>query len=152
MLAKKCNAYTKLIHQDGKFYRFHGWVTKEKALLDRSMLRTYSSYDELTGDGWEIIPNTLTTSTIGDYVEDEDGFNRRILGAQGFGEYRLYDLSFINDHKVHACSWTAHELKEEGYTTVQPEFTTQDTVEMSVGDIAKELGHDPKKFKVIDGE
>jgi len=150
MYAKNDKYYAKLIHQDGRFYKYYVHSTIEEAMLEDTLEDIYTK-QELKNDGWEIQKNNLQTLTIGDYVERNDGRKRRVLGAQGFGEYRLYELSNTFNDKEYECTATAHDLKEWGYSPVQPDFTTQDeVVEMSVAEIAKELEHDPKSFKVID--
>jgi hypothetical protein len=50
-------------------------------------------------------------------------------GCAGFGASRVYGLSYPNEHEAYNLTFTARQLKEAGYTVVQPEPTPKPEVE-----------------------
>lgn len=74
---------------------------------------------------------TLETLDVGDEVVDSKGYERRILMAQGEGEYRCYMLSSRYNKRTTGTFYTAHELKEQDQE--QPR-------ELTIDEIAEKFG------------
>lgn len=115
----------------------------------------FQSYrTEITG--YRPKKRTLETLEVGDYVEVDNGYIRRILMAQGEGEYRTYNLSNFHD-RTHEDSLstcrelkqplsfkTAFELEEEGYTPYTPDEETT----LTMDEVAKKFGVDVNKLRI----
>jgi hypothetical protein len=73
-------------------------------------------------------------------LDDGRDDERRILMAQGEGEYRCYLLSEINNKKIASGQiYTAYELKDSGYTIKQLSDQEQPR-ELTIDEIAKKFG------------
>jgi len=93
---------------------------------------------------------TLENLEVGDLVVETDGDYKRILAkGQENGELTAYLVSYSSEDKnsddlKDASSWrTAHQLKENNYKPV----TEEETEELTVAQVCKELGRDIKIIK-----
>lgn len=77
-----------------------------------------TTLQSLKDDGWTLLPDRDGVMR-GDLVKDEDG-TRRVLTAEGAGEYRTALLSEYDEHSVPLGTYTVAELKKFGYSLVMP--------------------------------
>lgn len=90
------------------------------------------------------VEKTLETLEIGDYVVNKDGYKRRVLTAQGEGEYRAYGFSkpfreFCGEEeKISWSRMTAYELKKNGYKVYEPET---EVPEYTMEEAIAKVGH-----------
>jgi len=116
MLAKKEGLYSEVnLMPDGTVVRFSACTNIFHALSEVGISCIYSSIQFLKNCNWELCEPSLETLSVGDYIEDNIG-KRRIMMAQGVGEFRTYCLSLPDDFNESYLFFTAHELKEEGFT------------------------------------
>lgn len=130
---KECNG-----NKAGEVYEVHDG---NKIVNFKDELYAWS--EKTTGFGcscqgwWELVSEpTLETLEVGMMVHSSDKYIRRVLTAQGEGEYRVYGLSHYkeendNDYwKKFAYHCTAFELKKKGYTVFSPPTPPTDLVEI----------------------
>jgi len=65
-------------------------------------------------------PLTLYNAPVGTMIENNVGFERKILSVLNDGEERVVLLSWFNDYKRAKSFRTAKELEENGWKVVQP--------------------------------
>ena len=122
--------YAKLVERpDGKLMRYIGNEDLTIAMAETRILIYSTIKEELKAIGWTILPDTLETLSVGQMVENTNGDRSKVLSESGFGASRVYGLSRPDDHESYDVPVTAKELKDMGYTVVQPEPTPKPEVE-----------------------
>jgi len=146
MLAKRHDGVYSQIQllPSGVVSRNYGWDNKDFAINDMRLIHCYNSIQYLKDDGWKLLPPDLGTLSVGDYVKDDGGNKRRVLTAQGVGEFRTYMLSIDNFCNVAGSYFTAEELKDNNYTPLPWEEQEPETEELTIKEVCKELGRTVK--------
>ena len=140
MIAKDINFYAKIERTDtGKVMRFNSQSAIEDALAEGNLEARYSSLSELKSCGWELLPLTFETLTVGDRVKGKDGTEYVITSASGYGGWRTYVMAYKNDiwKSRYYISYTSNELKIDGFTILPWEEETQK--EMTIAEIEQKL-------------
>ncbi len=99
MIAKKGDQFRPVFTQpDGSVFVGRTFYDESGALTDSTYVEKLSSLKTLEIAGWEIMPLTRYNLTAGDIIENDKGYFRRILNANGYGQIRCYSVSCLNRH------------------------------------------------------
>lgn len=141
MLAKKNDYYRQVFEQeDGTVFTTQSYSKEYQALTDHQYANEYASRQTLKGNGYELLPLDWYNLSAGDWVELK-GDKHRIQSASGYGKNRFYALSVEGGYGTWVDR-TAEELKDYGWTVIQPE--PQEVEEMTVAEVCKALGREVK--------
>jgi hypothetical protein len=94
-------------------------------------------------DVFELVPRDLDNLTLDDVLLNDDGEEYTVISVHD----KVIDLADDNGH--HCAAYTAKELKDHDWTVKQPS-DDDDTVEMTLEEVAKLKGVDVDKLRIKD--
>ena len=149
MIAKRNTAYSSYCQvvrlSDGKIAKFNDHRSIDLALMGGDLTNVYEDLDDLKElKDCQLLPPSLETMSVGDEVGRRENEVRRVLTAQGVGEYRTYILSELCNHKVSNLHATAYDLSKAGYKPLP--WPEQEESSRTVDDVLEGL---PEKDKEI---
>ena len=148
MLVTKDNYYARVeLMPDGSVIRYDNVSYMVAALSSGYVVSSFKSINDLLEHGYTFRPPSLKELSCGDYIQDESGFKRRVLTAQGVGKFRTYLISHSESFYKSSGHYTVSELADSCYTPLP--WVDETVVEMTVAEAAERMG--VKGLKIIKG-
>jgi len=122
-------------------------VKRGDSCIDKlGYIGSWNIFNDWTEGYYDVTNIQLKGKTLyeeGDILVDKDGDERMVLGSHKY----LYHLSEPNNFEIWCMEFTPKELEEAGFT-IKGQETVEETVEVSMDEIASKFGIDVKNLKI----